>query len=137
MGADQEHGGPSVGAHAEADTLLHGNTSRTFTALERIFCRPPKTPASLPRGLASRNNAARSGGAGANGEGVRILGATRRVALTGWAQRRPGEVRRLDPVRGLLRVCGTTAFAGALSRGFDGVCGLESLDLFGEFRSPR
>jgi hypothetical protein len=55
-------------------------------------------------GLASKNNAVRSGGAGASGEGVRISGATRRVALTGWQQRRSGEVRRLDQVRGLLRV---------------------------------
>ena len=35
-------------------------------------------------GLASRNNAARSGSAGANVEGVRLSEATRRVALTGW-----------------------------------------------------
>src|SRR5262245_16271109 len=44
-------------------------------------------------GPASRNNAARPGSAGASGEGVSVSRATRRGALTGWQERRPGAVR--------------------------------------------
>src|SRR5262249_35935969 len=71
----------SVGAHSGVHTPLHGTSGGTFTALERILCRPPMTPASLPGGLASRNDAARSGG-GVSVMIVKASGVTRRSPLT-------------------------------------------------------
>src|SRR5262249_12576373 len=39
--ADRERGGASAGAPAKAHILLHASTGRTFTALKRLFYRPP------------------------------------------------------------------------------------------------
>jgi hypothetical protein len=68
MNADWEHGGSSVGAHEEAHVLLHGNTSRTFTALEKILSWPPKISTSLQGALAPRGHVVPYGGAGVSGK---------------------------------------------------------------------
>src|SRR5262245_59114378 len=80
---------------AQAD---HSLPWRGFSAGRRRF--PRACPGAWHHGTTPLGPAARV----QTGKRSGFWGATRRVAWTGWEQRRPGEVRRRDQVRGLLRV---------------------------------
>src|SRR5262249_17490547 len=73
-GVQQFLAGRGVGAWGAAPIPLHAHASRTFTALNRMLCWPPRTSSSPPRGLAPRNHVVRSRGAVVNRKPVKTSG---------------------------------------------------------------